>query len=233
MGWLPRLVRFCQASFAGGQTASPPLARGHGARLYFFQYKLQEVVMSLNAANIEQRVLEHMHKEWGWIALRGLCALIFGLLALVMPAATLAVLVLLWGAYALVDGVLALVAGVRIREHGKPLWPLIIVGLVGIAAGIVTFFWPGVTALTLIFIIGSWAIAIGVFQIMAAIRLRKQIQGEWLHALSGLLSIVFGLLVVLRPGAGAIALTWLIGWFAICFGVLLLVLAFRLRKQPV
>ena len=119
------------------------------------------------------------------------------------------------------------------REHGKPLWPLIIVGLVGIAAGIVTFFWPGVTALTLIFIIGSWAIAIGVFQIIAAIRLRKQIQGEWLHALSGLLSIVFGLLVVLRPGAGAIALTWLIGWFAICFGVLLLVLAFRLRKQPV
>ncbi len=189
--------------------------------------------MSLNAGNIEQRVLEHMHKEWGWIALRGLCALIFGLLALVMPAATLAVLVLLWGAYALVDGVLALVAGVRMREHGKPLWPLIIVGLVGIAAGIVTFFWPGVTALTLIFIIGSWAIAIGVFQVMAAIRLRKQIQGEWVHALSGLLSIVFGLLVVLRPGAGAIALTWLIGWFAICFGVLLLVVAFRLRKQPV
>lgn len=189
--------------------------------------------MSLNAGTIEQRVLEHMHTEWGWIALRGLCALIFGLMALVLPAATLAVLVLLWGTYALVDGLLAVVAGVRIRENGKPLWPLIIVGLVGIAAGIVTFFWPGVTALTLIFIIGSWAIAIGVFQIMAAIRLRKQIQGEWLQALSGLLSIAFGLLVVLRPGAGAIALTWLIGWFAICFGVLLLVLAFRLRKQPV
>jgi len=189
--------------------------------------------MSLTAGNIEHQVLEQMHKEWGWIALRGLCALILGLLALVLPGATLAVLVLLWGAYALVDGVLALVTGVRIREHGKPLWPLILVGLVGIAAGIATFFWPGLTALTLIFIIGSWAIAIGVFQIIAAIRLRKQIQGEWLHALSGLLSVVFGLVVVLRPGAGAIALTWLIGWFAICFGVMLLVLAFRLRKQPV
>lgn len=187
--------------------------------------------MPFNAETIEQQVLERMRDEWGWIALRGVCALIFGLLALPLPGATLAVLVILWGCYALVDGVLALVAGVRMRENGKPLWSLIVVGLLGIAAGIVTFFWPGLTALTLIFIIGFWAIAIGVFQIIAAVRLRKQIQGEWLHALSGLLSIVFGLAVVLRPGAGAIALAWLIGWFAIFFGVMLLVLAFRLRKQ--
>lgn len=197
-----------------------------------FQHKLKELNMAFTTGNIEQQVLEHMHKEWGWIALRGVCALIFGVLALVLPGVTLAVLVLLWGSYALVDGVLALVAGARIREHGKPLWPLIAVGVVGIAAGIATFFWPGVTALTLIFIIGIWAIAIGLFQIIAAVRLRKQIQGEWLHALSGLLSIVFGLVVVLRPGAGAIALAWLIGWFAICFGVILLALAFKLRKHP-
>lgn len=187
--------------------------------------------MPFNAGNTGARLLDRLRKEWGWIALRGLGALIFGLLALVLPGATLAVLVILWGCYALVDGVLALVAGLRMRENGKPLWPLIIVGLLGIAAGVVTFFWPGMTALTLIFIIGSWAIASGLFQIIAAVRLRKQIHGEWLHALSGLLSMAFGLAVVLRPGAGAIALVWLIGWFAIFFGVMLLVMAFRLRQQ--
>ncbi len=187
--------------------------------------------MQLNAENFGQQALERMQKEWGWIALRGFCAVVFGLLALVLPSVTLTLLAILWGAYALVDGVLALVAGVRMRENGKPLWSLIIVGLLGVAAGIVTFFWPGLTALTLIFIIGFWAIAIGLFQIITAVRLRKQIKGEWLHALSGLLSLVFGLAVVLRPGAGAIALTWLIGWFAIFFGVMLLALAFRVRKQ--
>lgn len=187
--------------------------------------------MQVNAENFGQQLMERMGKEWGWIALRGVCAVIFGLLALVLPGVTLTVLVILWGSYALVDGVLALVAGVRMREGGKPLWSLIVVGLLGIAAGVVTFLWPGVTALTLIFIIGCWAIAIGLFQIIAAVRLRKQIQGEWLHALSGLLSVVFGLAVVLRPGAGAIAFAWLIGWFAILFGVLLLGLAFKLRKQ--
>lgn len=187
--------------------------------------------MQVNAENFGQQLMQRMGKEWGWIALRGVCAVIFGLLALVLPGVTLTVLVILWGSYALVDGVLALVAGVRMREGGKPLWSLIVVGLLGIAAGVVTFLWPGVTALTLIFIIGCWAIAIGLFQIIAAVRLRKQIQGEWLHALSGLLSIVFGLAVVLRPGAGAIAFAWLIGWFAIFFGVLLLGLAFKLRKQ--
>lgn len=187
--------------------------------------------MQLNADNFGLQALERMQKEWGWIALRGLCAVIFGLLALALPGITLTVLVILWGSYALVDGVLALVAGVRMREGGKPLWPLIIVGLLGIAAGVVTFFWPGVTALTLIFIIGFWAIAIGLFQIIAAVRLRKQIEGEWLHALSGLLSIVFGLAVVLRPGAGAIAFAWLIGWFAILLGVMLIAMALRLRSR--
>ena len=184
--------------------------------------------MQLDAKNAADQVA--VSKEWGWIALRGFCALIFGLLALALPGLTLTLLVILWGAYALLDGVLALATGVRMRENGKPLWPLIIAGLLGIAAGIVTFFWPGLTALTLIFIIGIWAIAIGLFQIVAAVRLRKHIQGEWLHALSGLLSIVFGLAVVLYPGAGAIALVWLIGWFAIVFGVLLLVMAFKLRS---
>lgn len=172
-----------------------------------------------------------LQRQWGWVALRGVCALIFGVLALAMPGLTLSLLVLFWGAYALIDGVSALVAGFRMREGGKPLWSLVFVGLLGIAAGAVTFLWPGLTALTLVIIIGSWAIVAGIFQIVAAVRLRKVIQGEWLHALSGLLSVIFGTAMVLLPGAGAIALAWLIGWFAIFFGLMLLTMALRLRSQ--
>ena len=186
--------------------------------------------MQFNAKDFGQQPLERLRKEWGWIALRGFCALIFGVLALALPGVTLTLLVIVWGAYALMDGVLALAAGLRMSDNGKPLWSLIIVGLLGIGAGIATFFWPGLTALTLILIIGSWAIAIGLFQIIAAVRLRPHIRGERLHALSGLLSVVFGLAVVLRPGAGAIAFAWLIGWFAIFFGVMLIIMAFRLRS---
>ena len=166
-----------------------------------------------------KQAIELLRKEWGWIALRGV---------------TLTILVIVWGAYALMDGVLALVAGLRMRDNGKPLWSLIIIGLLGIGAGIATFFWPGLTALTLVFIIGSWAIVMGLFQIIAAVRLRKYIQSEWLHALSGLLSIVFGVAVVLRPGTGAVAFAfafaWIVGWFAIVFGVMLISMALRLRS---
>lgn len=179
-----------------------------------------------------QQSLELLRKQWGWVALRGICALVFGVLTLAFPGVTLSLLVIFWGAYALVDGVVALIAGFRIRDNDRPLWSLIFIGLLGIGAGVVTFFWPGLTALTLIFIIGIWAIAVGVFQIVAAVRFRKQIRGEWLHALSGVLSIVFGVAVTLQPGAGAIALAWIIGWFAMVFGVMLIVMAFRLRHGP-
>ena len=185
--------------------------------------------MASPESTLGQQALELLRKEWGWIALRGFLALIFGVLTFAMPGITLVILVVVWGAYALIDGVLALVAGFRIRDNGKPLWSLIVVGLVGIAAGVVTFFWPGLTALTLMLIIGLWAIAIGIFQIAAAVRFRKHIRGEWLHALSGVVSVVFGIAVVARPGAGAIALVWIIGSFAIVFGVMLIGVAFRLR----
>ena len=186
--------------------------------------------MKPHTTNLGVFPLERLRSEWGWIALRGVCALIFGVLTLALPGVTLALLVIVWGAYALVDGVLALAAGLRMRDNGKPLWSLVVVGLLGMGAGIATFFWPGLTALTLILIIGTWAIAIGLLQIIAAVRLRKHIRGEWLHALSGLLSVVFGLAVVLRPGAGALAFAWLIGWFAVFFGVVLIAMAFRLRS---
>lgn len=168
--------------------------------------------------------------HWGWIALRGVAAILFGLMAWLAPGLTLAVLVLAWGAYALVDGVLALVAGFRMRDNGRPLWSVILLGLLSIAAGVVTFLWPGLTALTLVLIIGIWAIAVGLCQIVAAIRLRKEIEGEWLLGLSGALSVLFGIALVVAPDAGALTLAWLIGVFAFVYGVLLLMLALRLRK---
>lgn len=177
-----------------------------------------------------QESLALLRKHWGWIALRGVLALLFGVMTLAVPGVTLGVLVIIWGAYALIDGALALIAGFRLREAGRPLWSLVIVGLLGIGAGVVTFLWPGLTAITLVLIIGIWAIAMGMFQIVAAVRFRQYIRGEWLHALSGVLSILFGFVMVLQPLAGALALVWVIGWFAILFGVMLIVVAFRLRR---
>ena len=180
---------------------------------------------------LEQQVVDQIGRHWGWVALRGVVAILFGLMALLMPAITLSALVLVWGAFALVDGVLALVAGVRIRDSGKPLWALIVVGLLGIAAGIVTFVYPGLTALVLLYIIAIWALVSGVFQIVAAIRFRKDIRNEWLLGLSGLVSILFGGMMIMQPGAGALALVWVIGLYAVFFGILLLVFSFRLKQH--
>ncbi|MGE8656220.1 MAG: HdeD family acid-resistance protein [Achromobacter sp.] len=180
---------------------------------------------------LDSQVVEQIGRHWGWVALRGVVAILFGLMAMFMPAITLSALVLVWGAFALADGVLALIAGIRIRDQGKPLWALIIVGLLGVAAGIVTFLWPGLTALILLYIIAFWALAAGVFQIVAAIRFRKQIRNEWFLGLSGLVSVLFGVMLVMQPGAGALALVWVIGIYAVFFGILLLVFSFRLKQH--
>jgi uncharacterized membrane protein HdeD (DUF308 family) len=154
---------------------------------------------------------------------------LFGIFAFIWPGITLAVLVLVWGAYAIADGVMALIAAYTMHEEGRPMGSLIVVGILGIAAGIVTFFWPGMTALVLLLFIASWAVLMGIFEIAAAIRLRKHIENEWLLALSGVVSIAFGVLMFLQPGAGALAVVWLIGSFAIFFGILLIALSFRLK----
>lgn len=180
---------------------------------------------------LERQVADQIDRHWGWVALRGVVAILFGLMAMFMPAITLSALVLVWGAFALVDGVLALMAGVRIRDNGKPLWALIVVGLLGIAAGIVTFLWPGLTALVLLYIIAIWALVAGVFQIIAAVRFRKEIRNEWLLGLSGVVSVLFGGMLIMQPGAGALALVWVIGIYAVFFGILLLVFSFRLRQH--
>ncbi len=180
---------------------------------------------------MEATMLEHLSRNWGWIVLRGVAAVLFGVLAFLWPGITLAALVIVWGAYALADGVLSLIAAYRIRDQGKPFWSLVIVGLLGIAAGIVTFIWPGMTALVLLMFIAAWAVVMGVFQIIAAIRLRKEIQNEWLLALSGVLSVLFGIIMFVAPGAGALAVIWVIGAYAIVFGVLLIWLGLRLKKR--
>ncbi|MGE0118277.1 MAG: HdeD family acid-resistance protein [Dongiaceae bacterium] len=176
-------------------------------------------------------LLHALADNWWLFLVRGVAAILFGILALAWPGVTLVTLVLLYGAFALVDGVSALVAAVMGRTSKAPRWWLAIVGLLGIAAGILTFVWPDITALILLLFIAGWSVAIGVFQIVGAIRLRKQIDNEWWLILSGALSVLFGVALFLMPGAGALALIWLIAIYAILFGVVTLAFAFRLRRH--
>jgi uncharacterized membrane protein HdeD (DUF308 family) len=174
---------------------------------------------------------DRLSRDWWVIALQGVAAVVFGVLALVWPGVTLLALVFLFGAYALVDGVLALVRGFR-RDGsgGGPDWWRVVIGIVGIVAGVIAFAVPGITAYALLLVIAAWAIVSGVMEVVAAYQLRDVIRREWLLALDGVLSIVFGMALFLFPGAGALAVVWLIGAFAIASGAILLMLAFRLRS---
>ncbi len=169
-------------------------------------------------------------RNWWALVLRGLFAVLFGIMALAWPGITLGALVLLYGAYALADGAFAIASVMAGRTWGRPWWSLLVEGLVGIAVGILTFIWPGITALVLLYLIAAWAFITGIFEIVAAIRLREEIRGEWLLALSGVLSILFGVILVIWPGAGAVALVWVIGAYSIASGALLIALGFRLRS---
>jgi uncharacterized membrane protein HdeD (DUF308 family) len=174
-------------------------------------------------------VLRTLAQNWWAILLRGVCAVLFGLGAFAWPGVTLAVLVLLYGAYALVDGVLAVAWALIGRHSGAFPWGVLLAGLGGVAIGVLTFLWPGLTALALLYLIAAWAIVRGVFEIIAAFHLRREIENEWLLGLSGLLSVVLGAVLVVAPGAGALALLWWIGAFAIAFGVLSIILGVRLK----
>lgn len=172
---------------------------------------------------------EALARNWWAVALRGVAAITFGILALAMPGVTLAALVLLFGAYAVVDGVFTIVAAASRRTGPSSWWALLLAGLVSIAAGLVAFSMPGLTALAVVFLVGAWALVRGVLEIVAAIRLRKEIDNEWWLGLSGAISVAFGVLVLLAPAAGALAMVLWLGVYALVVGVVLVALGVRLR----
>lgn len=171
-----------------------------------------------------------LKRNWWVVLLQGLAAVLFGVLALVWPGLTLATLVLLFGAYALVDGVFAVVGSLAHRKEYEDWWLVLLTGLASIAVGILTFIQPGITALSLLFLIAAWALVIGVLTIVEAIQLRKEIEGEWLLILAGIASVLFGLFMFALPGAGALSLIWLIATYAIVYGVLQVIFALRVRS---
>ena len=178
---------------------------------------------------IETIDVDTLARNWWVVLLRGLASIVVGILTFIAPGISLAALVLLYGAYAFVDGVLSIVTA--IRRRGADHWVLLLLyGVAGIAAGVVTLLWPGITALVLLYVIAGWALVTGSIEIAAAIRLRKVISDEWLLVLSGFLSVAFGVLLMVFPGPGALALVLWIGAYAFVAGVILVALAFRLHS---
>ncbi len=168
--------------------------------------------------------------RWWVLMVRGVAAILFGTLAIVAPRISLLALVILWGAYALVDGVFNVIFAIRGATAERSWGWLLFAGVVSIAGGALTFVWPGVTSLLLLAVIAVWSVLRGSAEIATAIRLRRQIAGEWLLATSGISSLAFGVLLLLFPGAGALALLWMIGAYAILFGALLVGLGWRLHR---
>lgn len=170
-----------------------------------------------------------LSRHWWLLALRGLAAIIFGILAFAMPGITLAVLVLLFGAYAVVDGGLSIITAFRGDAHHR-VW-LAIEGVIGVLAGLVAFAYPGLTALVLLYIIAVWAILTGIIEIFVALRVRQALTNELGLIIGGILSVLFGIVLIAAPGTGALAVIYLIGAYAIFFGIALLALAWRLREH--
>jgi uncharacterized membrane protein HdeD (DUF308 family) len=175
-------------------------------------------------------MLNVLARNWWVLALRGVLAILFGLLVFAQPGIALSALVALFGAYALVDGIFSVINGIRDRDTNENWWALLLEGVVSIIAGVLTFAWPGVTTVVLLYIVAAWAIVTGIFEIWAAVTLRKEIEGEFWLGLSGLVSVLFGVMLVVFPALdGILTLLWLVGIYAVAFGVMMLLLAFRLR----
>lgn len=173
--------------------------------------------------------MEKLARTWWLVLVRGIAAIIFGILALIWPGITLLVLVIFFGAYAIVDGIFSIFSAFQ-QGEGSRAW-LIISGILGILAGLVAFIWPGITSLALLYVIAFWAIFTGIAEIMDGIRLRKVIDNEWTLILAGALSVAFGVLLLIWPGAGMLSLVWLIAIFAILYGIALVVLSFKVKKM--
>jgi uncharacterized membrane protein HdeD (DUF308 family) len=175
-------------------------------------------------------VLHVLARNWWAVALRGAVAVIFGVLAVALPGIAIFWLVVLFAAYMLIDGVFAIVAGVRAAQHHERWWPFALEGAADIAAGLIAVIWPTITAIALVYLVAIWAIVTGVLMVSAGFSPRRP-HGAWLLVLGGLLSVLLGILFIGWPSAGVIAIGWWIGVYAITFGVVLLVFAFRLRRH--
>ena len=179
---------------------------------------------------IDERISNVLSRGWSFLLFRGIAAIAFGLLTWVWPGISLTALVLLFGFYALVDGLLAVWAAIAGRGASEYWWVLLLGGFVGIGVGLLAFTHQDLTALALLFYIAVWAIATGVLEIFAAIRVRKEVTGEWRLILAGLVSVAFGAFLLARPNAGALTVLWVIATYAIFFGILLVMLAFKVRS---
>lgn len=174
-------------------------------------------------------MIELLSKNWWKFVARGVCAIVFGVLAFAWPGITLLTLVILFGVFALIDGIFSIITAISMRKTMEDWWVLLLKGLAGISIGLITYFAPGVTAFALILYIAVWSLVTGVLELVVAIRLRKVVQGEFWLILSGIASIAFAFLLLARPGVGALSILWIIAIYAIIFGILLVALGFKLR----
>jgi len=216
----------------------PEMHEGPEVRAWAAEFPTKREDWSMSTIQTERQsgiglgsaMVHGLAKNWWMLLLRGIAAVIFGVLALAWPGLTLLTLILVYGAFTLIDGVLAIIAAIT-GGAPAPRWWLAVVGLLGIATGLLMFTMPGLTGLVLLYFIAGWAIATGVFQIVGAINLRKEIDNEWFLILGGIVSVLFGVGVMMAPGAGALALLWVIGIYAVFIGVMFIALAFRLKKH--
>jgi len=177
-------------------------------------------------------LIETLKRHWWVPVLRGILAILFGIVAFAYPGLTAATLVIFFGAWVLVDGVFRIIAAIGHRAS-DPEWGFhLIIGILGIIVGLLAFHAPVVTALALVIYIAVWVLMIGATEIAFAIKVRREVKGEWLLILLGLLSIAFAVLLLWNPLLGAATLIWLIAWYAIVFGILGIILGFRLRSLP-
>jgi len=177
-------------------------------------------------------LIETLKRHWWVPVIRGIAAIVFGVIAFVYPGLTVAVLVLLFGAWVLIDGIFRVIGAIGHRASDKEWGFDLIIGIVGIIIGFLTFHAPQITALALIIYIAAWALMIGATEIALAIKLRREIKGEWFLILMGLVSIVFAVMLLWNPAVGAAALIWIMAWYAVILGVLGIIFGFRLRSLP-
>jgi len=174
-------------------------------------------------------ILYDVARNWWALTVRGVLAILFALMMFTLPGLTLASLALFFGVFAVIEGIFAMAVGFTGKTENRPRWAWIVGGLISIAAGVITLFWPGIALLSFLMVLAAWAFVLGITEIAGAIALRKEITGEWALILSGIVSILFAILLVARPGAGLLTIAFLIGAYALIWGILEITLSFRLR----